>query len=268
MHLKGTPPALVLSASDLSSFVGCRHRTALDLGVALGELAKPSVFSLHAQDLRDRGAEHERQYVASLEARGLSVIDLQHEGNRVGATVEALRQGVDVVVQGELLADGWFGRPDILRRVESPSDLGSWSYEVYDTKLARDTRGSTILQLTVYSELLGRVQGCMPTAFHVVTPDPDNGLHAYRVDDYSAYYRLAKHLLAQCLPDVGSRRRADPAAATPSSRSQTRTTRNRPTSATTVAGPSAARRVDERTITCPTSRARAACSVPNSSHAR
>lgn len=204
MHLKGTPPALVLSASDLSSFVGCRHRTALDLGVALGELAKPSVFSLHAQDLRDRGAEHERQYVDSLEARGLSVVDLQNEGNRMGATVEALRQGVDVVVQGELLADGWFGRPDILRRVESPSDLGSWSYEVYDTKLARDTRGSTILQLAVYSELLGRVQGCMPAAFHVVTPDPDNGVHAYRVDDYSAYYRLAKHLLGQCLPDVGT----------------------------------------------------------------
>lgn len=204
MHLKGTPPALVLSASDLSSFVGCRHRTALDLGVALGELAKPSVFSLHAQDLRDRGAEHERQYVASLEALGLSVVDLQNEGNRMGATVEALRQGIDVVVQGELLADGWFGRPDILRRVESPSDLGSWSYEVYDTKLARDTRGSTILQLAVYSELLGRVQGRMPTAFHVVTPDPDNGVHAYRVDDYAAYYRLAKHLLGQCLPDVGT----------------------------------------------------------------
>ncbi|BCS31390.1 hypothetical protein TBR22_A05910 [Luteitalea sp. TBR-22] len=204
MHLKGTPPALVLSASDLSSFVGCRHRTALDLGVALGELAKPTVLSLHAQDLRDRGAEHERGYVASLEARGLRVVDLQNEGNRVGATVEALRQGVDVVVQGELLADGWFGRPDILRRVERPSDLGPWSYEVYDTKLARDTRGSTILQLTVYSELLGRVQGRMPTAFHVVTPDPDNGVHAFRVDDYSAYYRLAKHRLAQCLPDVAS----------------------------------------------------------------
>jgi hypothetical protein len=43
MHLKSNPPALVLSASALSSFVGCRHRTALALGVAVGELANPSV---------------------------------------------------------------------------------------------------------------------------------------------------------------------------------------------------------------------------------
>jgi predicted RecB family nuclease len=204
MHLKAPPPALVLSASDLSAFIGCRHRTALDLGVALGELEKPSVFSLYAEDLRDRGAEHEQQYVDALKALGLSIVDVLHEEKRVSATADALRRGVDVVVQGEIIADGWFGRPDILRRVESPSELGSWSYEVYDTKLARDTRGSTILQLAVYSELLGRVQGRMPAAFHVVTPDPDKGLHAYRVDDYSAYYRLAKHLLAQCLPNVGN----------------------------------------------------------------
>ena len=29
-------------------------------------------------------------------------------------------------------------------------------------------------------------------------------MHAFRVDDYAAYYRLVKHLLGQCLPVVGN----------------------------------------------------------------
>jgi uncharacterized protein len=32
--------------------------------------------------------------------------------------------------------------------VETPSALGVWSYEVIDTKLARETKGGTILQLS------------------------------------------------------------------------------------------------------------------------
>jgi hypothetical protein len=42
-------------------------------------------------------------------------------------------------------------------RVDAPSALGGWSYQVADTKLARETRAGTILQLGLYSELGG---GC------------------------------------------------------------------------------------------------------------
>ena len=56
----------------------------------------------------------------------------------------------------------WSGRADILRRVDVPSDLGDWSYEVIDTKLARETRGGTILQLALYSDLVCSVQGVLP----------------------------------------------------------------------------------------------------------
>jgi hypothetical protein len=43
----------------------------------------------------------------------------------------------------------WFGRADVLQRVERPSKLGDWSYEVYDCKLARETKAETILQLSL-----------------------------------------------------------------------------------------------------------------------
>src|SRR5690606_1767962 len=45
-------------------------------------------------------------------------------------------------------------------------------------------------QLSVYSQILGDIQGVVPTAFHVVTPDVANPIHTYRVEDYSAYVRL------------------------------------------------------------------------------
>ena len=69
-----------------------------------------------------------------------------------------------------LTDDQWLGYADVLRKVDAPGALGAWLYEVQDTKLSRETRGGTILQLGVYSELLGRIQGRTPEFFHVVTP--------------------------------------------------------------------------------------------------
>jgi len=64
MKLSGT--TLELSATDLSNFLGCRHRTALDMGVAQGAREGPRTFvDPLLQILFDRGNEHERLYVES-----------------------------------------------------------------------------------------------------------------------------------------------------------------------------------------------------------
>ena len=97
--------------------------------------------------------------------------------------------GPDVVVQAGVGADGWIGYADVLRRVERPSALGAWSDEVLDTKLSRETRGGTILQLCAYTEMLGAMQGYLPVEFHVVTPSQ---VEPYRFDEFGAYYRLVK----------------------------------------------------------------------------
>jgi uncharacterized protein len=182
-----------LSPTDLSTFLGCRHRTGLDLALARGAMDKPHWTDPVAEALRTRGEEHERRLVDALRAQGLSIVDLTGEDSPA-RTREALASGVDVVVQAPLDGHGWFGYADILRRVDTPSALGAWSYEVSDTKLARETRGGTILQLSVYSELLAGMQGLAPSHFHVVTP-PDVTVHTYRADDYAAYYRLMKQAL-------------------------------------------------------------------------
>ena len=84
----------------------------------------------------------------------------------------------------------WRGYADILRKVAFASPkLGAWSYEVADTKLARETRGGTILQLCAYTELVGEIQGRWPERFYVVTPA---GTHTFRFDDFGAFYRQIK----------------------------------------------------------------------------
>ena len=107
-------------------------------------------------------------------------------------TVEAMKRGADVIVQATFNHERWLGRADILLRVDVPSDLGDWSYEVVDTKLARETRGGTILQLCLYSELLAEIQGRMPERMHVVSPGTDFEPESFRLDDFLAYYRLVK----------------------------------------------------------------------------
>jgi uncharacterized protein len=196
MHVGGVHGAeLVLSATDLSNFLGCRHRTALDIEVAFGARQRPYVTDPLLEVLWERGREHERRYVEQLRRVCASVVDLTEIGDpveHVAATIDAMRLGVDAIVQGALSDGQWFGKPDVLRRVPGASRFGDWSYEIADTKLARDTRSGTIIQLGLYSEMLMAAQGASPGHFHVVTPDPLAPVRTYRVDDYAAYVRLIR----------------------------------------------------------------------------
>ena len=118
-------------------------------------------------------------------------------------TVRALESGADVVYQAAFAGDGWIGYADILRKVPSPPDSGSrfgdFHYEPYDAKLARETRGGTILQLALYADLLGRVQGLVPERFFVVSPGTPFAIHPYRLADYAAYVRLVRSRMLDSL---------------------------------------------------------------------
>jgi len=178
---------LVLSPSDLANFLTCRHRAGLDLAAARKVLDKPRYEDPYAAMLRQHGDEHEQAYVESLRANGKQIVDLKDDKDAAAKTVAAMKAGVDVIVQARLEGNALAGYADILLRVEQPSDLGDWSYEVQDTKLAKETKGGTILQLSAYSQMVGRIQGKTPEYFHVVTPV---ATERHRVEDYAAYYRM------------------------------------------------------------------------------
>lgn len=186
--MRQTPAGLSLAPTDLGNFLGCRHLSVLDLGAAAGSAKRPYHYSPVIEELQKRGMEHERAYLRWLRDQGLAVVDVR--GRDAQAAIAEMRAGVDVIYQAALSDDRWAGQADFLQKVPAPSRLGDWSYEVYDTKLARDTRAATILQLCVYSLLLERIQGSRPARMHVVTAGRDFKSLEYRVDDYGAYFRL------------------------------------------------------------------------------
>jgi len=206
---------LILSPSDLANFLACRHRAGLDLAAARGVFEKPRYEDPYAAMLRRHGDEHEQAYVESLRARGLTIANAKPQKTTTAEestqlTIEAMRAGAQVIVQARLAGDQVAGYADVLLRVEQGSSLGDWSYEVQDTKLAKETKGGTILQLSAYSDMLGSIQGRLPEYFEVVTPLASE---RYRVEDYAAYYRMVlatlrssvakghEALLAACYPE-------------------------------------------------------------------
>lgn len=191
-----------LSAGDLVGHLNCHYLTDLDLKVAKGELAKPKIWDPVLEALAERGAEHERGYIDHLKSGGLAVTQIGGIGvdtAAVSATREAMARGDAVIAQGALQVGHWNGRADILLRVETPSQFGAWSYEVTDTKLARETKGNTILQISLYSDMLSNMQGAAPVAAHVVTPGTNFEQEVYRVTDYAAYYRHVRDSLERAV---------------------------------------------------------------------
>lgn len=196
--------AIQLSASDLVGYLNCHHRTNLDAQVARGALRKPELWDPSLEVLWERGAAHERAYVEHLRARGLRIIEIEGIGVtpvQVEQTLAAMRAGVDVIVQGAVVEGTWSGRTDVLLRVAAPSVLGDWSYEVVDTKLARETKGGTVLQLCLYSDLVARVQGRTPEYMYVVTPGASFQPIRYRTAAFAAYYRHVRAALGRSLAE-------------------------------------------------------------------
>jgi predicted RecB family nuclease len=186
-----------LSATDLSNHLGCRHLTELNRLVALGKHNKPSWIDPAVAVLAKRGAEHEEAYVNHLKSQGRTVVDLNGQG--LQATVAAMQKGADVIVQAELSREQWTGRADILYSVNKPSDLGNWSYEVQDTKLSKNTRAGTILQLALYTDIIHGIQGVEPEWMYVVKPGDPFETEQFRFADFKAYYRLTQRSLAEVI---------------------------------------------------------------------
>jgi len=196
LHEDGT---LVVSATDLVGFLECDHLVTLEQQRARGEIEKPFRDDPELELVRRRGFEHEQRYIALLEGAGRAVVEMRLRDPRTPdelraaetETLAAMQAGAEVIFQGTLFDGRWRGHPDFLvRRDDRPSELGSWSYEVADTKLAKRVKAAAIVQMCVYADLLQRLQGIPPETISVVTGDRES--HEHRLDDYAAYYRAAK----------------------------------------------------------------------------
>jgi predicted RecB family nuclease len=217
---------VVLSATDLVAHLACGHVTWLDRLAASGEINKPNHNDPLLQLLQARGVDHERAYLDLLKAEGISVVSVDDDqsaddqsnaaGNtrpkalraagllaREADTAQAMRDGTGVVYQATFLDQTvepwWRGHADFLRRIEVPSQFGTWSYEPEDTKLSGHIKASAVLQLCFYAEQVGRLQGREPDQVHIVLGGNDRV--SVRLVEVAAYYRAVKQQFLEALGD-------------------------------------------------------------------
>src|SRR4051794_18208032 len=191
---------LLLSPSDLNNFLACGHRTALDLRRSRGEIELWRIPRPDAELIAERGRRHEAEFLARLVGEGRDVATIESDrGTAVAAraTEDAMRAGRDVIYQAAFQDGGWRGYADFLIRVDTPSALGEWSYEAYDTKLATHPKPYFVFQLLFYSEQVERVQGTAPERMHVVLGTRE--VHSFRPRDFSAYARYVRERFVSTL---------------------------------------------------------------------
>ncbi|RVC89524.1 nuclease, partial [Mesorhizobium sp. M2A.F.Ca.ET.017.03.2.1] len=194
MKLEGSE--ILLSASDLMRFMGCIHATAMDLRYAKGEPLFPAEDTEDAKILQKQGDAHEAKFLAKLRADGNLVIEFGRDRDLPASAKEtraALFAGADVLFQGAFFGLPWGGWSDFLIKVDKPSLLGAYSYEVIDTKLKRKPDPKHILQLVLYSDLLAKAQGLQPEYAHIELGNGER--FSFRLLDYAAYARHARSRL-------------------------------------------------------------------------
>lgn len=183
---------ILFSATDLMRFMGCTHATALDLLRLRGEGPTPGEDTEDAALLQKQGDAHELAHLERLKAAGNRVVEIER-GNIAQdseTTRAALQSGAEVVFQGAFLSGNWGGWSDFLLRVDTPSALGPFSYEVADTKLKRRPHPKHVLQLVLYSDLLTEIQGVPPVFAHVELGTGERA--TLRLADFAHYARAAR----------------------------------------------------------------------------
>jgi predicted RecB family nuclease len=198
---------LVLSATDLASYLACGHLIEQKRAVALGERAKwRKPADPHGELAKTRGDAHERAQLHRLSADRGGHVDLSPAQTRytrewlteqAGRTLAEMRAGAPLIFQGLLFDGRWQGRVDFLRRVEIPSALGAHSYEVLDSKLARQVKPAVVHQLALYTRLLSEVQDFHPPAAFVVLGDGSE--HPVELERYGALHRHVARRLERLL---------------------------------------------------------------------
>jgi uncharacterized protein len=151
---------------------------------------------------------HEEKHLAHLEStypgevvkfvHSQYTVEAYSEGER--RTLEAMKRGARIIYQATFFDGEFVGHADFLERVDnSPSELGDWSYEAVDTKLALSTKPYFIIQLCNYSEHLQRLQGRTPERGYIVLGNGEK--QGFKLNDYLAYYRHVKARFLQFVAD-------------------------------------------------------------------
>ena len=147
--------------------------------------------------LQQKGYEHEDKLETRFIAEDKTLVKIEGSSNTEKhiKTLEAMKEGVEIIVQARLKLDQFAGFADFLVKVihdsgQTPSKLGNWHYEVWDTKLASRVKPTFIIQLCCYAQMLESIQGCLPKSITVALGNGE--MEVLKTYDFYHYYLSLK----------------------------------------------------------------------------
>src|SRR5687768_12016256 len=100
--MKKEGSTILLSASDLSAHIACRHLTDLNLNSLNGLIKKQFFDDPTLELLKQRGMEFEQKYLHQLRSEGRSICAAENNGYlTTSETIEAMQGGFDIIYQSE-----------------------------------------------------------------------------------------------------------------------------------------------------------------------
>ena len=163
------------SPSMLKSYLSCKYIIFNEVNEKKLNLKKIEI-SKNDQLRIEKGNVHERDYLKELKKKYKKVIDIKtlelSKEEKIQKTIEAMKNGCEVIHGGYLKKDKWRGEFDFLIKNNNlSSKFGNYSYEVIDTKNSKKTKPDHVIQLGMYTYMLEDTQGVLPKRFTVVLKD-------------------------------------------------------------------------------------------------
>lgn len=143
-----------------------------------------------------KGIEHELAFLARLK-RENQVVEIPQHGRieeRIMMTVQAMKEGAEIIYQGCLQAGSLGGIADFLVRTPNPTGVKSvidgeerdYHYVPWDTKYNKEAKPTHLLQLCAYVDMLEALQGYRPETVAVVTKNGET--ETFRTEDFMWRY--------------------------------------------------------------------------------
>ena len=184
------------SPTDIVRYISCNHASWLQLRHTI---VQDPQQDQDWQDVLFRiGNDYEKDFLNKLnnEFNNVTIIPTDIGLNeRHSLTLNSMRNGDEIIYQAVLISDPIVGVADFLIKVNTPSDLGNYSYEVTDTKTSRSPHPEHIVQISAYSDLLNDVQGIYASNMHLQLSNGD--LHSFTVSEFIHYYRNIKNMFLE-----------------------------------------------------------------------
>ena len=191
-----------ISPSDLNNFVACKYTALNEIKFHNKEIQK-SADKANDKLWKEMGVEHEKKHFKLLKQKYKKSITIKSdldEYGRLNETIRAIQDGYDLIYHAYLVDENFRGEADFLIKCNTPSDLGDYSYEVYDTKITRNLRPRHVTQITAYSDMLAKIQKVLPQKMYLI--DGSDDLHTFKTTEYIDLFNHGKKEFVKFLPNI------------------------------------------------------------------